>query len=227
MLGVLLNAGTIIIGGLAGIVFKKAVSEKLADSLIKALSLIVFYIGLSGLLEGGNILVSVLSIGLGATLGTVADLDGKFTRFSEKLGSKINKKGEAGDFAKGFVNGTIIFCVGAFAIIAPLEAGLSGNLDLLITKSIMDGIFALIFAATMGIGIAISGVSVLLYQGFFFLTAAFAAPYLSDYVVNEINCVGSLLILALAFNLMGAANLKVMNYVPAVFFPILLCLFIK
>ncbi len=227
MLGVLLNAGTVFVGGLGGVVFKKAVNEKLADSLTKALSLIVLYIGFSGLLDGENIIVSVLSMVLGATLGTAVDLDGKFNRLSEKLGSKISKKSEAGAFAKAFVNGTVIFCVGAFAIIAPLEAGLSGDLDLLITKSIMDGLFALIFATTMGIGVAVSGFSVFLYQGFFFLTAAIAAPYLSDYVVNEINCVGSLLILALGFNLMGVTNLKVMNYVPAVFLPILLCLFIK
>lgn len=227
MLGVLLNGGTVILGGLTGVVFKKAMSERLGDSLVKAFSLIVLYIGISGILEGTNIMVTIISLALGTIIGTTADLDGKFNRLSEKIGSKISKNGEGGDFASAFVSGTIIFCVGAFAIIAPLDAGLTGNLDLLITKSIMDGIFALIFASTMGIGIAAAGICIILYQGIFFLLASVAAPYLSDYVVSEINCVGSLLIMALGLNLMGVTNLKVMNYVPAVFFPILLCLLIK
>lgn len=227
MIGVLVNGGAIVAGSLAGILFKKAMNEELNDALMKAFALIILYLGFSGATVGTNITVELLSLTIGCAIGTLLDLDGRFNRFSDKLGKKISRKDEPGGFAVGFVNGTVIFCVGAVAIMGALEAGLTGETTLLFAKAVLDFIVAMIMASTMGIGVAFAALAVILYEGFFVIVSAAAEPYLSEYVVNEISCVGFLAVVAIGFNIMGITKIKVVNLIPAVFIPIVLCLFIK
>ena len=123
------------------------------------------------------------------------------------------------------VNASLLFCVGAMAIMGALDSGLTGDHATLYAKSTLDGITSIVYGSTMGVGVALSGVAVFLYQGLITLCASFIAPFLSDVVIAEMKCVGSLLIIGLSFNMLGMTKIKVMNYVPAVFFPILLCTF--
>ena len=121
---------------------------------------------------------------------------------------------------------SLLFCVGAMAIIGALQDGLVGNYDMLLTKSMLDGVSAVIFASTLGIGVILSGAFVLTYQGSISLLAGVLAPFLTDSVINEMTCVGSLLIIALGFNVLKITHIKIMNLVPAIFIPILLGLFL-
>ena len=125
--------------------------------------------------------------------------------------------------SEGFVTASLLFCVGAMAIVGALQDGLTGDHSTLFAKALLDGISAIIFGASLGIGVSFSAAAVFLYQGIIAVLASFLSPLLGDAVIAEMTCVGSLLILALGTNLLNVTKIKVMNLVPAVFFPILFC----
>lgn len=223
--GTLVNVTAIIVGSLAGLLLKKGLPERISDILNTAVGLCVAYIGVSGCLSGKNMLIAVLSMVIGAVIGELLDLDGKLNRLGRAIQSRLGKgKGGESAIAQSFVSASLLFCVGAMAIVGSLQSGISGDHNMLYVKSILDGISSIVFATTLGGGVVLSVIPLLLYQGTIALLAQFIAPYLSDAVVAEMTCVGSLLILALAFNLLKITKIKVANLLPAVILPIVLCL---
>jgi len=173
-------------------------------------------------LSGENVLIAIISIAIGAFLGEWLDLDGRLNRLGQLF------KGGAADstFAQGFISASLLFCVGAMAIIGSLQSGLTANHETLFAKSLIDGIAALVLASSLGAGVMLSAVPVLIYEGALTLLAKAIEPYLTTSMINEITCVGSLLIIGIAFNMLGVTKLKIMNYVPAIIITIFLCLFI-
>ena len=143
----------------------------------------------------------------------------------EKTARLIHTREGAPSVADGFVTASLLFCVGAMAIVGSLENGLTGNYDTLKAKSVIDGITAIVFASSLGVGVAFSAAAIFLYQGAISLAAGLLSPLLSDTVIAEMTCVGSLLIVALGLNMLNVTKIKVMNLVPAIFLPILLCRF--
>ena len=244
--GTIINALAILAGSAAGILLKFCagrlsrsfpalggaaavrLGERLQDIIMKGVALCVLYIGISGCLKGNDTLVAILSMVLGAVLGELLDLD----RRMHQLGDWVQKKTEflsrgegESTVSEGFVTASLLFCVGAMAIVGALENGLTGNYDTLKAKSMLDGITAIIFASSLGIGVAFSAAAVFVYQGLISLLASAISPFLGDAVIAEMTCVGSLLIVALGLNMLGVTKIKVMNLVPACLLPILLCLF--
>ena len=110
------------------------------------------------------------------------------------------------------------------AIVGALENGLTGNYDTLKAKSVLDGISSIVFASSLGVGVAFSAVGIFLYQGLISLAASFLQPFLGEAVIAEMTCVGSLMIVALGLNMLDLTKIKVMNLVPAIFLPIFLCM---
>lgn len=227
MLGTIVNTAAVIVGAIVGLLLKKGIPEKLSDVIMKGLALCVLYIGISGALKGTNTLVAIISVVLGALIGTLLDLDKRLNSLGEFAERKLNKNSEGGktSVAEGFVSASLLFCVGSMTIVGSIQSGLTGNHEMLLTKSLLDGISAIIFASSLGIGVILSAAVVLVYQGALTLCAQWVAPFLNDYTIAEMTCVGSLLIIALALNMLGLTKLKTANYLPAVFIPILLCLF--
>lgn len=227
--GTLVNAAGILLGGGAGLLvrrlMRRGVPERFSDIVMKGIGLCTIYIAATGLLDGSKSLVTILSVVIGAVLGEWLDLDGKIRALSEKLEKKFSRQGDS-SFAQGFMAATLLFCVGTMAIKGSLDGGLRGDHATLYAKSVMDTISACIFSSTLGFGVLFSVVPVVLYQGAITLLAAVAGPYLGDAVIAEMNTVGSLLLLGLSLDLLGIAHLKLMNYIPAMFLPILLCLFL-
>ena len=158
-------------------------------------------------------------------MGELLDLDGRIHALGDWVERRFAKKQSKTSISEGFVNASLLFCVGAMAIMGALDSGLTGDHATLYAKSTLDGIISIVYGSAMGAGVALSGVAVFLYQGLITLCASFIAPFLSEVVIAEMKCVGSLLIIGLSFNMLGMTKIKVMNYVPAVFFPILLCTF--
>ena len=143
----------------------------------------------------------------------------------ERLGRLLEEKLARGGsgLSAGFVTASLIYCVGAMAVVGSLQSGLTGNCDMLYTKSLLDGISAIVLTASLGIGVGLSAASVLIYQGAITLLAGLLAPVLTDAVVAEMTCVGSMLIFALGLNMIGVTKIKVMDFVPAIFLVIPLC----
>ncbi|MCL2496547.1 MAG: DUF554 domain-containing protein [Clostridiales bacterium] len=226
MLGVLINSVAVLVGCGIGLFLGKAVPDRLGKLVMSGMALCILYIGVSGSLQGQNTLVLIISMACGAAVGELLDLDGKLNRFAGRLEKRFKKGGGKTSMAEGFITTTIVMCTGALAVIGPLQAGLNGDNSLIFTKATIDFIAAIIFSSTMGIGVALTSVSLLVYQGFFALAGGILSPLLSDYAIAEITCAGSVLLIGLGLNMLGLTKLKIMNLLPAVFMPMLLCLII-
>ena len=224
--GVLVNAAATALGGAIGALLKKGLPERFVSILNGGLGLCVLYVGISGALKGQQVLVAILSIVIGGLLGELINLDKHLKTFGAFIQSKFTKNSGSSTFAEGFVSCTMFVCVGAMAIVGSLESGLNGNHEVLYTKALLDFVSALIMGSALGFGVCMSAVVLLIYQGALTLCAEFVAPLLSDAVVCEMTCVGSLLIIAIALNLLKITDIKVSNLLPAAFLPIVLCMFI-
>ena len=223
--GTIVNSAAIVAGSIAGLLLGKFIPERFSDAMEKGAALCVIYIGVDGMLAGENTLVAILSIAIGAILGELLQLDEHMHQLGDWVERKFGGKGSKTSLSEGFVTASLLFCVGAMAIMGALDSGLTGDHSTLYAKATIDGVTSIVYGSTMGVGVALSGIAVFLYQGLITLCASFIAPFLSDPVIAEMKCVGSLLIVGLSFNVLGITRIKVMNYVPAVFFPILLCTF--
>jgi uncharacterized membrane protein YqgA involved in biofilm formation len=235
--GTIINTATVVGGSLIGLLIKylagrftisprlSALGARLQDTIMTGVALCVLFIGISGALKGENTLIAIISMALGAIIGETLDLDEKMQRLGQWIQNKSKRfvKGNS-PVAEGFVTASLLFCVGAMAIVGSLENGLTGNYDTLKAKSVLDGISSIIFSSSLGIGVMFSAAAIFLYQGSISLLAGVLAPLIgSASVQNEMTCVGSMLIAALAFNMLGVTKVKVMNLVPACLMPILLC----
>ena len=193
---------------------------------MKGLALCVLLIGISGALKGENTLIAILSIAIGAIIGEIIDLDRRLNNLGQLLEARFSKGDGEQTVARAFVTSSLLFCVGAMAIVGSLQSGLTGDHEMIYTKSMLDGISSIIFASSLGYGVVFSAVAVFVYQGAIVLLAQWIAPFLSDAVIAEMTCTGSLLIIALSLNMLGLTRIKVANYLPALLLPILLCLFL-
>ena len=232
MVSVFINVAAVLLGGTLGLFFNRSFPQRIADTVMKGLALCVLYIGISGALEGNYILVTILSVALGGALGELLDLDGKLNRLGQKLEQQFGGQADLNEggrtrksLAEGFVSASMLCCVGAMAIVGSLQSGLVGDHSTIIAKSLIDCIAAVLLASSLGAGVLFSAGAVLLYQGAIVLLAETLEPLLDSATVAEMSCAGSLLIVGLALNMLDLTHLKVTNYIPAVFLPMLFCRF--
>lgn len=220
LVGTFVNTGAVLAGGVIGLAFKKGIPQRIGDSVFKALGLITAFIGISGSLCGENTLLAVISMIIGTIIGEIVDLDKRINNVGNFIERKVSKGDKNSTVAQGFVSSCLLFCVGAMTIVGSLQAGLNDDCSVLFTKSAMDFCSSIIFASTLGIGVLFSACFVLVYQGLITVLAIWVEPMLTTAVVNEMNCVGYIIIIGLALNILGITKLKVMNMVPAIFLPI-------
>ena len=223
LLGTLVNTCTVIAGALIGMLLKKGIPKRISDTVFYALALVTIYIGISGSLAGKNTLIAVIVMVLGALIGEALDIDKRVNSIGKKLENKFDKGNQSSTFAQGFTSASLLFCVGAMTIVGCLQAGIKGDNTILFTKSAMDFVSSMIFASTMGVGVLFSAVFVLVYQGLITLLAGVNSPLLTDAVIAEMSCVGFIIIIGLGLNMLNVTKLKIMNFVPAIFLPILFC----
>ncbi|MBG9980175.1 DUF554 domain-containing protein [Facklamia sp. DSM 111018] len=226
-MGVLVNTIIIIVSSWVGTIVKSGISAKLHERLMQGMALSVIAIGIDGLLTGDNTIVLILSMVLGTVIGESIDIDARLTRFITNLEAKYAKSGRENNLGQGFIAGAMIFCVGSMSILGSLESGLTGDNTTLYTKSILDGITALLLSSSLGFGVMLSAVAVFFVEGSLVLLAEVAAPILSQAMINEIIAVGSLLLIGLGTNILNLTQLKILNHTPAMFLPVLLMLIMK
>ncbi|WP_314404410.1 DUF554 domain-containing protein [uncultured Granulicatella sp.] len=221
-MGVIINVIAIVIGTMIGLFLKRGMSEKMSSHIMQGLALITFIIGLKGALVDQDMILLIVSISLGGYLGEMMQLEENIRKFAEWVQDKLSKEGAQNQLAEGFVSAVLIFCVGAMAVMGSLEAGLRNNHGILITKALIDGFASIILTTTKGAGVMLSALAILLYEGGMMVLAQFVAPYLSESIVYAMSAVGSLLLVALGLNLLELTKIKVMNFLPAMFLPIVL-----
>jgi len=219
MLGTIVNTVAVIAGSLIGLLFKGSIPEKYSKTIMHAIGLAVILIGLKTALETDDILVIIISLAVGSVIGERLCIEDRLERLGKWLGHLVSGDNEG--IAKGFVTASLIYCVGAMAIVGSLESGLSGNHQTLFAKSLLDGIGSILFASTLGVGVLFSAVSVFLYQGAITLAASILKQFLIPGVVVQMSAVGGLLIMAIGINLLEIKKLQIGNMLPAIFIPLI------
>ncbi len=226
--GVLVNTLTVIIGSSVGLLLKKQIPEKLTGAVMTAIGLCTIAIGVGGIIKGENQLVMIISLVLGTIVGTLIDIDGKLSKLGDKFQKKAKKQnGENATFSEGFVTASLLFCVGAMTIVGSMNAGISGDNQMLYTKSVLDLISSSMLAASLGIGVMVASLFVLGFQGALVALSMLLGSFLSDFAVNELICAGSVMITALGLNLIGVTKIKVANLLPGLIFVPIICLFFQ
>ena len=224
-MGTIVNAIAIIVGASIGLVCKRGIPEKWQETIVSVMALSVLVIGIKMALTGEDIVVSIMALVLGSMIGEWLDIDGALQRFGLWVGEKMTSGKDAtkaGKIAEGFVTATLIYCVGAMAIVGSLEDGLRGEPGILYAKATLDGIMAIIFTANMGFGVMLSAVSVSIYQGVITLLAESLQPIMSAPVLNQITAVGGIAITALAVTMLKLKEIRVANTLPAIIVAIVL-----
>ncbi len=216
MLGTIINTAAIILGGVLGLLFGHALSENMKVTVIQGLGLAVLLIGGSMALQTNNPLIVILSLVIGGVIGELIDIELRLKNFGLWMENRFGR-GEDGRFTRAFVSTSLIFCVGAMAIMGSIESGLTGNHSILIAKSLLDGITAMVFASSMGIGVLAAAIPVLLYQGAITLASSSLQDVLSQQIVTEMSATGGLLIFAIGLNILDIKEIKVGNLMPGIF----------
>lgn len=224
--GAVVNFFLVILGTLLGLLFKKGLPERIQNVLMTAMAFCVFYIGVTGIFdEKANILVIIACMAIGAVIGELIDLDKLVNKVGQGIENKFSKKGNNLNIAKGFVSATLLFCVGAMTIVGSIDSGINGDNSTLYSKSVIDCVAAMALTSSLGLGVIFASLSVLIIEGGLTLIATVVSPILTEYIISQMSVIGSLLIVALSFNMLGITKIKVMNFVPAILLPLFLCLF--
>ncbi len=213
--GVFVNTATVIIGSILGLLLKKGIPQSFSSSVMKVMGLCTLSIGIIGIFKGENQLVMVLSLIIGVIFGNLLKIDDRLNSLGDKLTAKFKKREGEATAAEGFITASLLFCMGAMTVVGSVNAGVSGDNKMIYTKAIMDLISACMLSASLGIGVILSAAFVLVFQGGLVALSMCIGSFLSTSAVNELCCTGSVMIIALGFNLLGITKIKVANLLPA------------
>ena len=220
---ILINGVAIAVGAIVGVFLRNIIADRFSQHIMQGLALCVFLVGIKGAIQIPSSMIMILSLVFGALVGEGIQMEERVRKFADWLQEKTSKGKETNvNLGEGFVAAVMIFCVGALATMGSIQLGLTGEPSLLQTKSILDGITSIFLAATEGIGVGLSSVAVIAYELILVGLSQFVAPYLSETVTVSMSAVGSLLLVGLAMNLLGITKIKVLNFLPAIFMPIII-----
>ncbi len=237
--GCIVNTAAVVVGASIGLLVKwlgaragykddpvaaadhSARGKRISDTVMVGLGLCALLLGVSGALKIQNMLVAIVAMALGGLVGELLDLD----RLVRRFGSFVEKKvgGNKGNVAQGFVTATLLFCVGAMTVTGAIESGTQHTHTTYYAKSMLDMVSSIVFASTYGIGVVLAAGSVFAFQGLLTLLASLLTGAIPIAVISEMIAVGSLLLICIGTNQMGVTKIRVMNLLPAMFLPILLC----
>ena len=234
-LGTLVNMAAILIGSGLGLLLKNGIPKRLQTTISSAVGLCLIFVGITGAIKGlmnvsgttfktKDTLVVVICMAVGAAIGEWLDLEQKMENLGDWVKSKLPRGASTSNFTEAFVSTSLVFCIGAMAIVGSIEDSLNHDYTILFTKAVMDGVLSVVFAASMGIGVAFSMFPIGIYQGGITLLAGLVKPYLTDLMIGRLSCIGSILIFALGLNLTIGTKIKIANMLPAVFLPVIVCL---
>ena len=206
LLGTVVNVGAIVAGATIGVLIKRGISNETQKTVMQGLGLAILLIGFKMAWQTQNELIPILSLVAGAVVGEYLAIETKLNKFGDWLELKVGNG--QGTIARAFVTTSLIYCVGAMAIMGAIEDGLTGQPQILYVKSALDGISAIIFTATMGIGVIFSAIPVFIFQGSITLMAEFIKTFLTDSMIAEMNATGGVLIIGIGITILGIKKSK-------------------
>jgi len=214
MKGTVVNAASILAGSLAGLLLKRGIPERSQKTIMQGIGMATFIIGVQMAIKSQNILIVILSIASGALVGETLKIDTRLQNLGDWLTAKAGTR--YGNVGEGFITASLVYCVGAMAVVGAIQDGLTGDASTLYAKSMLDGVLAIVFSATMGIGVALSSLSILLYQGGITLLASQISGIFSESAVREMTAAGGVLILGIAIMIMDIKKINIANLLPAI-----------
>lgn len=214
MKGTIVNAAAVLMGSGIGFVLKKGLPERYQQTLMTGIGICVGVIGVQMALKTNNILIVIMSILLGGLIGETIDIDKILERVGQIIANQLGNN--AGRVAEGFITASLVYCIGAMAVVGAIQDGLTGDATTLYAKSMLDGISSVVFTATFGIGVAFSAVSILIYQGGITLLAGIFSSFITEKILTEITATGGVLIIGIGILMLGMSKIKIANLLPAI-----------
>lgn len=225
-LGTVANCIAIVIGGILGTIIKKGLPEKWQETMMNGIAFCIVIIGIQMALKTTNIVITIFSLVIGSVLGEILDIEGGMSNLGKWIGAKVTKNESASAaIAKGFVNASILYCTGAMAIVGSIQDGLAGDSATLFAKATIDGLISLIMAANLGIGVALSALSVGIYQGGITLMAGLIESYISQVILAELTAAGGIMIMAIGSNMLNITKVRIGNFLPGIIVAVVLAKF--
>jgi len=223
MTGTLINAGAILLGSTIGLLFHSRLPERFVRIVFQGIGLFTLFLGFYMGLKTNNLFFIIISIVLGGIIGEIINLDLLINKLGYNIKTKL--KSDNSKFSEGLVTAFLLFCMGSVTILGAIEEGLGGKPNLLLAKSVLDGVSSIALAAAFGYGVAFSVIPLILYQGGLTLLAAYFGDYFSQTIINELTAVGGLILIGLGINILEIKQLKILNLLPALIIIVVLAYF--
>ncbi len=220
--GVIVDTLAIFLGGAIGLLIQKGIPKRIEETIMKAIALSAIFIGITGMFSVENTIFIILSMVLGGIIGELLNLDKNVNHLANSFAAKLQTDQNSSKLAVGFVTGALMMTVGPLSIIGPMESGLTGDHTILYTNAVMDGITSIVLASSLGLGVLLSGFVVFIYEALIVLFASGLNAFLTEAMILDMSAVGSILIFVLGLNILEITEIKVMNFIPALFIPIAL-----
>ena len=222
MIATFINCATVLLGSLLGLVLHKKITESFKTIVYTGAGLVAMVLGMRMAFSTTKIVYLALALILGGILGEWWKIEGGILKLGEFLKNRFAGNESGKDFSYGFLNASVLFCVGAMTLVGAFKAGAEGDYELILTKSVMDGFMAVMLTAAMGIGVAFSALTILLYQGGITLLANQLKPLVNDLLLAELTGIGGVMVLMIGINLLGLSKIKTANYLPGLLIIIVL-----
>lgn len=231
-LGTIINVAAVIIGSGFGLLIKTGLKKRFQEILMQACGLATIFIGISGALTGmlfidetgvissKNTMLLVCSLVIGGLIGELINIEKRLDHFGEKIKAMVHAQND-NSFVDGFVTASLVICVGAMAIVGSIQDGLTGDYSMLVAKALLDLIIVMVFASSLGVGVMFSALPLGIYQGAITFFAVLISPYLSDVLICDMSCVGSVLIFCVGYNIAFGKKIRVGNLLPAILVPVI------
>ncbi len=220
MTGTLVNVAAVLAGSLLGLLIKNRMPKRLTEIVFQVLGLFTLFLGVSMALKTNHLIYLIFSLLLGGISGELLRLEERMDRFGAFLKRKLPGNNER--FQEGLITAFLLFCMGSMTILGAIEEGINNNPDLLLTKSLMDGFSSIALAAALGVGVLLSAIPLLIFQGSLTILASSVQDFLLPEMIAEITAVGGVMLIGLGINILGIKKLRIMNMLPALLFVVLI-----
>ena len=215
MIATFVNMATVLAGSLLGLWLHGRIRDRYEQTVLTAVGLFTLVLGMKMALEGRSVLVILVALVLGGLAGTAMRIEDRILGVGEAIKRRLPVGGDTGTFAQGFLDSSVLFCVGPMTVVGSLQAGMMGDYAVIFTKSTMDGFMAIILAGALGAGVVFSVITILLIQGGLTLLSSLLAPLLDEAILSEVSALGGLLILMIGLNLLGLKKIRTADFTPA------------